>query len=111
LYKNIKVSPGVGDYTTDETVFQGSTFAEATFIGDVISFDVVRNELLVNNVRGTLATNSAIKGLNSGAIRIVNNVTEPTMKLYSGKILYISDKLPITRDPSQTERIRFILSF
>ena len=111
LYKNIKVSPGVGDYTTDETIFQGSTFAEATFIGDVISFDVVRNELLVNNVRGTLATNSAIKGLNSGAIRIVNNVTEPTMQLYSGKILYISDKLPITRDPSQTERIRFILSF
>jgi hypothetical protein len=33
------------------------------------------------------------------------------MQLYSGKILYISDKLPITRDPSQTERIRFILSF
>jgi hypothetical protein len=111
LYKNIKVSPGVGDYTTDETVFQGSTFAEATFTADVISFDVVGNELLVNNVKGTLATNSAIKGLTSGAIRIVNNVTEPTMQLYSGKILYISDKLPITRDPSQTERIRFILSF
>jgi hypothetical protein len=111
LYKNIKVSPGVGDYTTDETVFQGSTFAEATFTADVISFDVVKNELLVNNFKGTLATNSAIKGLNSGAIRIVNNVTEPTMQLYSGKILYISDKLPITRDPSQTERIRFILSF
>jgi hypothetical protein len=111
LYKNIKVSPGVGDYTTDEVVFQGSTFGEATFTANVISFDVVENELFVNNARGTLATNSAIKGFNSGAIRIVNNVTEPTMQLYSGKILYISDKLPITRDPSQTERIRFILSF
>jgi hypothetical protein len=111
LYKNIKVSPGVGDYTTDEVVFQGSTFGEATFTADVISFDVVKNELFVNNARGTLATNSAIKGFNSGAIRIVNNVTEPTMQLYSGKILYISGKLPITRDPSQTERIRFILSF
>jgi hypothetical protein len=111
LYKNIKVSPGVGDYTADEVVFQGSTFGEATFTADVISFDIVENKLFVNNARGTLATNSAIKGFNSGAIRIVNNVTEPTMQLYSGKILYISDKLPITRDPSQTERIRFILSF
>jgi hypothetical protein len=111
LYKNVKVSSGVGDFTVDEVVFQGSAFGEATFTADVISFDIVRNELLLNNAKGTLATNSAIKGLNSGAIRIVNNVTEPTMKLYSGKILYISDKLPITRDPSQTERIRFILSF
>jgi hypothetical protein len=111
LYKNVKVSSGVGDFTADEVVFQGSAFGEATFTADVISFDIVKNQLLVNNTKGTLATNSAIKGLNSGAIRIVNNVTEPTMQLYSGKILYISDKLPITRDPSQTERIRFILSF
>jgi hypothetical protein len=111
LYKNIKVSSGVGDFTVDEVVFQGSAFGEATFTADVISFDIVKNELLVNNTKGILATNSAIKGLNSGAIRIINNVTEPTMQLYSGKILYISDKLPITRDPSQTERIRFILSF
>jgi hypothetical protein len=111
LYKNIKVSSGVGDFTVDEVVFQGSAFGEATFTADVISFDIVKNELFVNNTKGILATNSAIKGLNSGAIRIINNVTEPTMQLYSGKILYISDKLPITRDPSQTERIRFILSF
>jgi hypothetical protein len=33
------------------------------------------------------------------------------MDLYSGKVLYIADKLPITRDTDQTERIRFILSF
>jgi hypothetical protein len=111
LYKNIKVSPGVGDYVADEVVFQGSAFGESTFTADVISFDTVTNQLFVNNVKGTLATNSAIKGQTSGAIRIVNNVSEPTMRLYSGKILYISDKLPITRDPSQTERIRFILSF
>jgi hypothetical protein len=111
LYKNIKVSAGVGNFVADEVVFQGSAFGEATFTADIISFDVVKNELLVNNVRGTLATNSSIRGQTSGAIRIVNNVSEPSIRLYSGKILYISDKLPITRDPSQTERIRFILSF
>jgi hypothetical protein len=111
LYNKIKVSPGVGDFNNDEIVYQGATFAEATFTADVISFDEVENFLYVNNTRGSLQVNQAIKGYNSGAIRVINSNVDPTLDLYSGKILYISDKLPITRDPAQTERIRFILSF
>jgi hypothetical protein len=111
LYTLIKVSPGVGDFNNDEIVFQGTTFDTATFTADVISFTEVSNNLYLNNVKGTIQSNQAIKGLQTGAIRVVNSVTLPTLDLYSGKILYISEKLPITRDPSQTERIRFILSF
>jgi hypothetical protein len=111
LYTLVKVSPGVGDFNNDEVVYQGTTYASATFTADVISFSETPNLLYLNNVRGTLQTNQAIRGLQTGAIRIVNTVTNPTLDLYSGKILYISDKLPITRDPAQTERIRFILSF
>ena len=111
LYTLIKVSPGVGDFNNDEVVYQGATYGSATFTADVISFSETPNLLYLNNVRGTLQTNQAIRGLQTGAIRIVNSVTNPTLDLYSGKILYISDKLPITRDPAQTERIRFILSF
>ena len=111
LYNKIKTSPGVGDFNNDEIVYQGATYSEATFTADVISFDEVENFLYLNNTRGTLQTNQAIKGYNSGAIRVVNSNIDPTLDLYSGKILYISDKLPITRDPAQTERIRFILSF
>lgn len=111
LYTKIKTSPGVGDFNNDEVVYQGTTFSDATFTADVISFDEVQNLLYINNTRGTLQSNQVIKGYNSGSIRVVNSVTNPTLDLYSGKILYISDKLPITRDPAQTERIRFILSF
>lgn len=111
LYTLVKVSPGVGDFNNDEVVYQGTTYGDATFTADVISFSETPNLLYLNNVRGTLQTNQAIRGLQTGAIRIVNSVTNPTLDLYSGKILYISDKLPITRDPAQTERIRFILSF
>lgn len=111
LYTKIKVSPGVGDFNNDEIVYQGATYAERTFSAEVISFDEVQNQLYLNNVRGTIQSNQAIKGFNTGSIRVVNSVTGPTLELYSGKILYISDQLPITRDPSQTERIRFILSF
>lgn len=111
LYTKIKVSPGIGDFNTDEVIYQGSTFDSANFSADVISFDTVENFLYVNNIRGTLVQNQAIKGFSTGSIRIVNSIISPTIDLYSGKILYIADKLPITRDIDQTERIRFILSF
>lgn len=111
LYTKVKVSPGIGDFNADEIVYQGATFSDAKFTADVISFDSVENYLYLNNTRGTIEKNQSIKGFNTGSIRVVNDVIDPTMDLYSGKILYISDKLPITRDAAQTERIRFILSF
>lgn len=111
LYTRIKTSPGLGDFNNDEKVFQGTTFAEATFTADVISFDDINNYLYLNNVQGTLQLNQAIKGYTSGAIRVATTSVDPTMKFYSGKVLYISDKLPVFRDPNQTDRIRFIISF
>lgn len=111
LYTRLKVSAGVGDFNIDEVVYQGVTYEDRTFSADVISFDPDFNLLYLNNLRGTLEINKAIKGLTSGAIRVVNSSTNPTLDLYSGKILYISNKLPISRDTSQTERIRFVLSF
>lgn len=111
MYTKVKVSPGVGDFDNDEVVYQGTTYETNTFTADVVSFDEVTNYLYLNNVRGTLQTNQSLKGFTTSSIRVVNSVTQPTLDLFSGKILYISDKLPISRDPAQTERIRFILSF
>jgi hypothetical protein len=111
LYTKVKVSTGVGDFNVDEVVYQGQTYDTRTFSAEVISFDIDNNILYLNNLRGTLELNKAIKGLTSGAIRVANVSTNPTLDLYSGKILYIANKLPVTRDASQTERIRFVLSF
>ena len=111
VYTKIKVSPGIGDFTPDESVFQGISLESSTFTADVISFDNVGNNLYLNNIKGNIVTNQTIKGVSTGSIRVVNSVTTPGIQPYSGKILYISDKLPITRNASQTERIRFILSF
>jgi len=111
LYSKIKTSPGIGDFNADETIFQGTTYDSATFTADVISFDSVSNILYVNNTSGTLQLNQAIKGVTSGAIRVATIVTNPTLKLFSGKVLYISDKMPVSRDVNQTDRIRLVLSF
>lgn len=111
LYTKIKTSPGLGDFNTDEKVYQGTTYAEATFTADVISFDEIQNYVYVNNITGTLNNNQALKGLQSGSIRVATSSINPTLHPYTGKVLYISDKLPVTRDVDQTDRIRFILSF
>jgi hypothetical protein len=111
MYTKIKVSPGVGDYNNDEIVFQGVTLATSTFSADVISFDEAQNLLYVNNIRGSLSTNQPIKGQTSGAIRVAINKTDPTLELYTGKILYVSNQTPVTRDEDQLDRIRFILKF
>lgn len=111
MYNEILVSPGVGDFNNDEILIQGEDLENSTFSAEVISFDEGTNVVYVNNLRGTFSPNSPIKGLTSGAIRIGINLTPPPLQLYSGKVLFVSDKVPVTRDPDQTDRIRFILSF
>ena len=111
MYSEVLVSPGVGDYNNDEIIIQGENLETSTFSAEVIAFDEGTNVVYVNNLRGTFSSNSPIKGLTSGAIRIGINLTPPPLQLYSGKVLFVSDKVPVTRDPDQTDRIRFILSF
>jgi hypothetical protein len=111
LYTQVKTSAGVGNFNNDEIVFQGVDLQTSTFNAEVISYDEVNNLLYLNNVTGSLTTNQPIKGQSSGAIRVALNKTDPTIDLYSGKVLYVSDKTPITRDVDQIDRIRFILSF
>ena len=110
FYK-IKTSPGLGNFNDDEVVYQGATLAGSTFSANVIWFDNVQNYLYVNNVVGTPTVNQSLTGLSTGSIRIINSVTPPTLDLYSGKVLYISNDAVVTRNTNQTDRIRFILSF
>lgn len=109
FYTKVKVSPGIGDYVIDETVYQGETLETATFTAKIISFDEVENYVYLNDLRGTLDTNSILKG--GAAQRVTLSYTNPTIDLYSGKILYIVNQAAITRDAEQKEQIRFILSF
>jgi hypothetical protein len=111
LYHRITTSPGVGDFSEDEVVFQGVTFEDAFFTANVVSFDPVTNYLYVNNIRGNFSVNESIKGLTSGSIRIINSVLQPSLKPFTGKVLYISNTEPVSRNSNQTDRIRFILKF
>lgn len=111
LYTKIKVSTGLGNFNEDERVYQGTSLADATFTADVIYFDEINNELYVNNVKGSLELNSQISGNLTGSIRIAVIKTDPTFKLFTGDVIYISNKPPIQRDVDQTDRVQFVLGF
>ena len=110
-YYRIKTSPGLGDFNEDEVVFQGPNFQEATFTGNVVYFDPVQQFLYINNIKGNFSVNQSIKGLSTGSIRIINSVEPPSLRLFTGKVLYISNVEAVSRNANQTDRIRFILSF
>jgi hypothetical protein len=50
-------------------------------------------------------------GANTGAARFVDSVTNPTLKRYSGNLLYIDNIKPIQRAVDQTEDFKIILKF
>jgi len=110
-YFRIKTSPGLGDFNEDEVVYQGTTLQDANFTANVVYFDATQNYLYVNNIRGNATVNQSVKGGSTGSIRIVNGFENPSLKLYSGKVLYISNTLAVSRNPDQTDRVRFILNF
>ena len=111
VYTKINVSPGIGNFNNDEYVYQGDTIENATFSAQVISFDELTNNLFLNNILGAFQPNVTIKGNLSGAIRVGVSKIDPELQLYSGKTLMIINQQPLTRDPDQTDRIKFILSF
>ena len=60
-------SGGTGTYEIDEQVYQGSSLANATAAAYVINWDLPSLTLKLRNIKGILASNEAIKGVNSNA--------------------------------------------
>ena len=111
-YKIATGSPGGGAFfDIDETVYQGSTPATATFKATVVSWDATNKILYVNNPIGTFGALQPIVGESSDCATTANEIIAPLIKPYSGKFLYINNTAGITRDPNQTEQIKLTLSY
>ena len=52
-----------------------------------------------------------VRGQNSGAVAYFTDTAGPDIVPNSGDILYVENVSPITRDDSQTERIKVMIKF
>jgi hypothetical protein len=94
-----------------ETVYQGSSLAQATFVGTVVFWDDTNDILWLNNINGSFSPQSPIIGTIQTTPVTAFILTPSVVKKYSGRILYVNNVLPVIRGANQTEQVRLILSF
>lgn len=106
----ISTSNPTATFNLDETVFQGTTLASATFTASVVYWDSTNNIIYVNNITGTFTENQAIRG-STNQFATAYTLSSPAVQKYTGEILYINNTAGINRDPNQAEQIKLTLSF
>jgi len=107
---DLTLSGASGNYIQDEWVYQGSSLETSSFKGKVVSWSSSLGRIRLTEVDGSPSTQSLI-GANSIASRFVTSIVYPELEQDSGKVLYINNITPITRNRGQTEDFKIIIKF
>lgn len=103
-----------GTFNPDDTVSQSTALPQVIPTGQV--FDLIvgggANDdiLYVSNVHNIFDTNSSISSSSGGSFNLSYKYTGDLVK-DSGKVLYLENFQPLTRNTSTTETIKLILEF
>jgi hypothetical protein len=98
-------------FSLKETIYVGTSLADATFTAVVEDYDSANLVLYVNNTTGSLTTPATIVGNTSGAITSVLSQTAPEIKKFSGDLLYIENSANISRSTVETQQVKLTLRF
>ena len=102
-------SPGITNYVNDEIITDNAP--NSVFSAVVVGWDSSTSELLINNISGLPTVGYQIAGATSGAVATLLNSYAPSIKLFTGDLLYIENRQKIVRNSEQSEQIRLTLSF
>ena len=75
-----------------------------------MEWDSSNNIIKLSNVEG-VPSNELLTGSVSTAARFLNSVTDPHLRPYTGKLLYMDNIQPIQRATDQTETFQIVLKF
>ena len=110
------VSGVTGDFTADEIIVGSTSGVRAQFI----RFDPDNNKRLgvlrVNRVTtgGTglvFSIGETVTGQTSGKTAVITSVTKAAVREYTGEILYVENRTPITRTSDQIEDLKIVVRF
>lgn len=94
-----------GDFLQDEVV----TGLLSGAVGNVVQWNATTGDLSVNNIVGTFVPGEGVTTVaGAGA---VDTIIEPEMVPYTGDIIFMEYRSPISRAPDQTEQVRVIFEF
>ena len=82
---------GSGVFTTDESIYQGPSLANATFKGMVVSWDSTTRVLRLNDTSGAMAASTNVIGETSAASWSLSSTTDSTGKADLDQVLPTDD--------------------
>ena len=103
------VASGV-TYDLNEFVFQGTSSTDYTAGGFV--HRIVNTTLIeINELQGELEVGKVLNGNTSGASRIITQIVDPAFEPKSADLLFVDNRVPITRTDGQAETVRLTIRF
>jgi hypothetical protein len=99
-----------GTFTEDETVYQGTSLATATFHGNVVEWDSANSKVKLNKTVGSPSSDTIV-GETTGVTGFVTSITLPELEKNTGIMFYNEHFTKIERDPNQTENFQIVMKF
>lgn len=100
------VSAPTGDFTLDETITSGSNTAS------VVEWNTTSDILYTNlPVNLPFANTASVSGGTSGVTGTIAAISNPGLQPYSGDIIYVENRVPISRAEDQIEDVKLIIQF
>ena len=95
-----------GPFTLDEVITSGSNTAT------VVEWDNTNSILYVTQpLNNAFANGASVTGGTSGATGTISTITTPGLQPYSGDIIYVENRVPISRASDQIEDVKLIIQF
>lgn len=109
----LNISSVSGTFQPDEdiTTVGGDPVAFLVDYDSVNGILAVIQDPITGNGDFTPVIGTQIIGSVSGATAILDSITDPEVEKMSGQILYIENRRPILRSPSQSEDIKIVIAF
>jgi hypothetical protein len=92
-----------------DIAYQGLTLDTATFTGSIVTWDNINNIVYLNNIRGSFTPYSSFTSSLLGRTVTAFSLVKPEIELYTGKLLYVQNRAPISRSINQTEQIKIVI--
>lgn len=99
-----------GDYLPDEIVYIGTTLANATYSGRVVTWDSANGIATTINNRGSVGVGTLV-GATSSVSRQLLTFSKGQLEPFSAKVSYVDHIKPIIRSPDQTEDFKIVVKF
>ena len=108
----ITVSSKSGNFNADEMVSGGTSGAKARFVSFANTNAAGTTGVIsVTGLDGTFTTSETLTGNTSTQTATVGSINTRDLRDFVGEVLYVENRLPVSRSPDQTEDIKLIVRF